>query len=315
MRLYFKEKKDTTVEYNPVEVINHALRLMEQPSKKLLLDIGCGSGALFLKAMYATGQYFGIGIDPQFFGHARNEGVVLLNGYVQDVFDALPDGVFDVISLLNPEEVINDVGGIFSALLENGTIAKKLKVGGAVIIKAYHYQTYRHVQNLIKKGFPFIEKSKHELRELFNLGDEKLHDFPSPYWEEFYLIWRKTADSSFSSPLNGPLRGEVNSTASPTKVDTDDLFQEDQANIREVGGINLTPDGLPLETRGQGMASSPINFQNLQNFDPATFGGFFPVIFQITPVTNLHHFLGVKNDPVPMEVQESEGGQQLSLAR
>ena len=58
------------------------------------------------------------------------------------------------------------------------------------------------------------------------------------------------------------------------------------------GGIDLTTDTLPLETRGEGMTSSPVIFQDVQGVDPAMISGFTPVIIQMTPVTDLPMFLG-----------------------
>ena len=63
-----------------------------------------------------------------------------------------------------------------------------------------------------------------------------------------------------------------------------------------MGGIDLTTDILPLETRGEGMSSSPINFPDWQNIDPAMISGIEPFIIQITPVTDLPMFLGVKDE-------------------
>ena len=63
-------------------------------------------------------------------------------------------------------------------------------------------------------------------------------------------------------------------------------------NSKEVGGINLDPTLLNMETTGKG-----INFnipdEVINNLNPSQINGFTPVIFNITPIKNIPFFLGI----------------------
>jgi len=82
------------------------------------------------------------------------------------------------------------------------------------------------------------------------------------------------------------------------------------AEGKDVGGIDMNPDMLELQTQGQGM--------DLQ-FDPAILEtmpitGFTPIIYSITPVTNLPLLLGIADDE-PQPLAEGNGlGFELSKA-
>ena len=62
----------------------------------------------------------------------------------------------------------------------------------------------------------------------------------------------------------------------------------------DVGGIDLTADGVDIETHGDGVEMNvPIDFENI---DPDTITGYVPVIFQIVPITNLNLLLGLEDE-------------------
>ena len=67
------------------------------------------------------------------------------------------------------------------------------------------------------------------------------------------------------------------------------------------GGIDLTPQNFNIETQGQGIEFNvPMNPAQWENLN---IQGFTPVIFTITPVTNLPLFLGIsqKKNTVAIE--------------
>ena len=77
-------------------------------------------------------------------------------------------------------------------------------------------------------------------------------------------------------------------------IGTEEGFFEDRAMAADVGGIDLTADGVDIETHGDGVEMNvPIDFENI---DPDTITGYVPVIFQIVPITNLNLLLGLEDE-------------------
>jgi len=77
------------------------------------------------------------------------------------------------------------------------------------------------------------------------------------------------------------------------------LPNEDAAMSDEVGGINLDPSQMQLETTGTAsMFDIPLDAESLENIN---IEGFVPVIFSITPITNLPLIMGSKEEK---EVEE-----------
>jgi reactive intermediate/imine deaminase len=67
------------------------------------------------------------------------------------------------------------------------------------------------------------------------------------------------------------------------------------AGSSPIGGIDLNPNNLDLRTEGKGM---DLNFTfDPRDFDTVPVNGFIPVIFQITPVTNIPMLLGESQEP------------------
>jgi hypothetical protein len=89
--------------------------------------------------------------------------------------------------------------------------------------------------------------------------------------------------------------GQLNAVAKILLIDTRFNEVADQAMAgKEVGGIDMNPDLVELETTGRGM---DIEIQ----FDPAQLEtmpitGFSPIIYSIMPVTNLPFLLGLTQD-------------------
>ncbi|MCD4779219.1 MAG: hypothetical protein K8S27_01530 [Candidatus Omnitrophica bacterium] len=61
----------------------------------------------------------------------------------------------------------------------------------------------------------------------------------------------------------------------------------------EVGGINLNPEQLPIETRGEEI---PFDMTPLEQINTTTFTGFAPVIHTITPLFNVPQLMGFADD-------------------
>ncbi len=64
------------------------------------------------------------------------------------------------------------------------------------------------------------------------------------------------------------------------------------ADNKEVGGINLNPTLLNMETTGRGLNLN-IPDEVLNNLNPAQINGFTPIIFNITPIKDIPFFLGI----------------------
>jgi len=87
--------------------------------------------------------------------------------------------------------------------------------------------------------------------------------------------------------------------------------KDDAMLNQEVGGINLDPAMLNLETKGEGMGI-PFPF-DLKELESLSIEGFSPIIFQIVPVTNLPVLLGLTDDDVPTPLAGSpDEGMKLS---
>ncbi|MDP8212014.1 MAG: hypothetical protein P9X22_01825, partial [Candidatus Zapsychrus exili] len=88
------------------------------------------------------------------------------------------------------------------------------------------------------------------------------------------------------------------------KAKREDPVMEDKAMLtdKEVGGINLNPDKIDLQIRGEGQEFD-IDTGDLENIE---INGLIPVIFSITPVVNLPLLLGAVEDDSPNEVQTLE---------
>ena len=61
---------------------------------------------------------------------------------------------------------------------------------------------------------------------------------------------------------------------------------------KEVGGIDLNPENLDIEMQGNGV--NLFSMENIDISDFENFTGFTPIIFQMTPGTNLPSFFGLK---------------------
>ncbi len=72
------------------------------------------------------------------------------------------------------------------------------------------------------------------------------------------------------------------------------LAENPQTKEQDVGGIDLDPNKLNLQTQGRGMKFIP-NF-DLNHLERFPINGFSPIIFQTVPVTDLPLFLGLTED-------------------
>lgn len=81
-----------------------------------------------------------------------------------------------------------------------------------------------------------------------------------------------------------------------------------QAAEQNVGGIDLNPSMLEIQSEGRGIElETPVDMQDLENMP---IEGFTPVIFQIVPVTNLPLLLGI-ND---LEAPDASAGEPIQLS-
>ena len=65
----------------------------------------------------------------------------------------------------------------------------------------------------------------------------------------------------------------------------------DNAQMSDVGGIDLNPNMLDLETQGKAIEFDiPFDSETILNMP---IDGFSPIIFQITPINNVPFLLGI----------------------
>jgi len=100
---------------------------------------------------------------------------------------------------------------------------------------------------------------------------------------------------------------------------TKNKSESDNAAItpEEKGGIDFNPKNLNLETKGEGIDMPQINFDPTQ-LEQMNVDGFYPVIYNIVPVTNLPLLLGVaeeKEDKPTGEAQDKSKTPEVSYQK
>jgi len=255
--------------YNPPQEVKKALRFLQDPEAKVILDIGTGDGAL-AKARAEQG-YKVIGIDAFEAGglhygdfekrveeigeeESPEENFVMLRADGNEVIDLLSDNSIDEISLVHIDN--NDLYP-FLALLKSGKIQRKIKPGGRIIIKPFIKLDTQQI-TLLKEELEFKQRRSGEVFGP-HIAQISSYNFYFPTAKPF--TWNKPKDKA--------------------------VFTK--------GGVDFNPNNMNLEIKGDGSASPssesifPDELQNI-NFD-----GLSPVIINIVPATNIPAFFGISS--------------------
>ena len=146
-----------------------------------------------------------------------------------------------------------------------------------------------------------VKEAKRKYQDLLR-DDNLLLAFVNEIFEVFKEAQRKTANPYINATLNIELARKVLDNAMMVEEIGASIESIDKAPLSDPGGIDFSavggsasggnPNNI-LQTQGQGI--------NIPPFDPAQFEGvtiegFTPVIFSITPITNLPLILGAAED-------------------
>ncbi len=83
------------------------------------------------------------------------------------------------------------------------------------------------------------------------------------------------------------------------KVDQDAI--QDAAMLSPVGGIDINPNSISIQTEGEGVKfNKAINAQELERLKNIPLDGFSPVIFQIVPIPSVPQLFGVNSKITPI---------------
>jgi 2-polyprenyl-3-methyl-5-hydroxy-6-metoxy-1,4-benzoquinol methylase len=101
-------------------------------SKPVFLDVGCGDGR-YLRMMHELGvpkdSLYGVEMDERQIAKLRDEGYQAYCGRIEDVFEQLPVGSFEMIVLLQVLEHVSDPSLVMEKL------SRLLRVGGVLIVE------------------------------------------------------------------------------------------------------------------------------------------------------------------------------------
>ncbi len=282
---YFSPGKSNYVVYSLLEKLN-------TPGQKVILDIGPGEMAYFVKAMAATEQLTAIGVGIDEYLEKRDDSIFLLRGNVKDVLQSFPDGIFDMITVLNPDRdgrnPDNGPDRIFLDLIKRGIVGSKVKANGWVVIKPFWDATYFNILKLNEGELNFSEMVEKDFRNLFNLGDLQIEgNFIADGGSESYpfFVWQKPQLKDDSKAASAPI--------AETKFTK--------------GGIDFDPTNMNLQIKRDGKGVPlPLPQQNLEQIN---IQGLFPVIINITPINaqTLPIFLGQAPKEPAKEIEQVAG--------
>jgi len=219
------------------------------------------------------------------------------------------------------EEVINSPGNELSSLHQIlNTIIHEIahvREGGSTTHHVQFYEVQMDNMARLLAEEPAFRSFLKELKEKYaerleNQKDVKefsafLRDIATQEVvdEDILLVPNKIKVRGANARLEDsePQEGKEASSAVDNSMLTRSVPVVESQNQKDVGGIDLNPNMLELQTQGSGVDFDiPIDPQAIQTIQ---IDGFSPVIFQIVP-TNL---------PMLMGVLEGEEEQQLSLAQ
>jgi len=232
--------------------------------------------------------------------YGGEEFVVLLGGEL----DALPERVYQEISklinniiLLTRDELIdklrhtnNENNAVRTAFLSN--LARENNKDPMDLIAAFKDRTLQEiVEEVARKGSPY-KFTKWPVT--FTMGvvkfDYKKEGHAGGIW--IYDLINRADEYLLEARKKGKNRVVIGPyTEGPKKVEPAD----EAMNVREKGGIDLTPANMHLKIKnntseGIQFHLDPVMLAQLQNAP-----GFVPVIIDVQPLNDLKSFLGIVN--------------------